>query len=132
MGWGCPWGRMRWFLLFGILILNLRRRCYCSILCPCGGVQDLISKLKTPRFTPPEWTHNIRFFMLGLFLSVVIMTKRSYLPLILQTEIILLLLLVLGVCSLFVPRVWCRILCPVGGASEIVLRVKKFIQIWRR
>lgn len=125
----CPWGRLRGFLLLGILGLNLKNRFYCSSLCPCGTIQDLQHKAKVKKFILPYWSRNIKYLILGLAISFILATRR-YPPFIIDDRFFLFLIALVFMVSFFSQRSWCLILCPLGALSEIILRVRKLFK-WK-
>lgn len=128
----CLQGSVRWILLGCILALNLWKRYYCSTLCPCGTLQDIASKVKVRRFTLPPLANKIRFFGLGILVSLIIMTEMGYLPIIIEQWTLIGFVVATGIISFFIHRFWCRILCPIGAVLEMILRTKGFIHLLRR
>lgn len=123
----CPWGRLRGFLLLGILALNLGRRFYCSSLCPCGTIQDLQRKAKVKKFIMPFWSHRIRYFILVLVVSFILATRR-YFPFIIDGHIFWFLIGLVFVLSFFSHRFWCLVFCPLGAVTDIVLRIRRIFR----
>lgn len=122
----CPWGQLRGIFLLGILGLNLKQRFYCSHLCPCGTIQDLQGKIKTKRFNLPQWSLNIKYLVLGLVITIVLVNRRNPLFLI-DGELFLYFFALIFVMSFFSHRLWCLIFCPVRALSDIILRIRKFL-----
>jgi len=123
----CPWGRLRGLFILVILALNLKQRFYCSYLCPCGTIQDLQGKIKTKRFNLPQWSHHIKYVVLGLVITIVLVNRRD--PLFLIDGGLFLYLFALAlVMSLFSHRFWCLIFCPVRALNDIILEIRKFFK----
>ncbi|MBU4190579.1 MAG: 4Fe-4S binding protein [Candidatus Thermoplasmatota archaeon] len=57
--------------------MNLKKRFYCSYLCPCGTIQDFQGKVKTKRLILPKWSHHIKYLILGLVIAVVLVNRRN-------------------------------------------------------
>ncbi|MBA2123585.1 hypothetical protein B9J78_01375 [bacterium Unc6] len=123
----CPWGRLRWFLLLGMLGLNLKRRFYCSSLCPCGTIQDLQRGIKIKKFILPSWGHWVRFFIFGLVFLFILAT-REYFSFIIGGYIFWFLIGLIFVLSFFSHRFWCLIFCPIGTLTDIMLRIKRWFR----
>jgi len=121
----CPWGKLRGLLLLGILGLNLKKRFYCSYLCPCGTIQDLQGKIKTKRFNLPQWSNHIKYLVLGLVITIILVNRRN--PLfIIDGEVFLYFFALVFVISFFSHRLWCLIFCPFGALSDIISKIRKF------
>lgn len=144
------------FLLWGfvaVAILFWGRGVYCGWLCPFGALQELLNKiavrLHIPQLDLPfglqerAWTVKYVIF-LGLFalsLSSLDLAQRYSEVEPFKTAIILHFmratpyvifaggLLIVG---LFVNRVYCRFLCPLGGALAIPARIRMFRWLRRR
>ncbi len=123
----CVWGRYRWFLLLGILGLNLRKKFYCSSLCPCGTIQDLEHKAKTKKFILPLWSRHIRYFILGLVIAFMLAIGRGYFSSFVSDQVFWGAVGIVFVVSFFIHRFWCLLFCPTWALSDIVLKVKKFL-----
>ncbi|MBU4562738.1 4Fe-4S binding protein [bacterium] len=122
----CPWGKLRGLFLLGILGLNLKKRFYCSYLCPCGTIQDFQGKVKTKRLILPKWSHHIKYLILGLVIAVVLVNRRN--PLfIIDGEVFLYFFALVFVISFFSHRFWCLIFCPLRALDDIILKIRKFL-----
>lgn len=130
---------MGFLVLFGVLF----GRIICGFLCPFGLIQELIYKIKTPKIKKSRLTHKltyIRYVILIIFIILIPLiynapgfckficpagTLEAGIPLVssvksLQDAIgfiffqkisILFLILIL---SIFIHRVFCRFICPLG------------------
>lgn len=129
--------------LFGTLI--------CGWVCPFGWLQDLASKIPTPRFDLPKWTGHLRYVVLIVAVLAVPYFFGEGHPLficricpagaleaavpsiagqaIAGKEIVwpnALKLTILGLFLIgifFIKRPWCRILCPLGAIFSLFNRV---------
>ncbi len=132
--------------LFGSLI--------CGWVCPFGLLQDLASKVPTPRFHLPKWTGYLRYVVLvGTVLAIPYFFSEGHplficrvcpagalekaVPDMVQQAItgkqivwpnaLKLTILVLFIVAIFfVKRPWCRILCPLGAIFSLFNRISAF------
>jgi ferredoxin-type protein NapH len=133
-------------ILFGTLI--------CGWVCPFGFLQDLLSKIPTPKFDLPKFTGYFRYVMLiGAVLLIPYFFGEGH-PLficricpagaietaipnmadqalsgqqILWPNAIKLTILVLFIIAVFfIKRPWCRVLCPLGAIFSLFNRFSAF------
>jgi len=141
------------FVLFlGLLIgALLAGAAFCGWICPLGALQDLLSgvrkRLKLPAATVPphvdRWLTYGRYLVLAGIIYGTATTVRLWfadfdpyrtffgLGWIFEfdwisqwTAYIVTIVVIIG--SLFIHRLWCRYLCPLGGLLSIVQRVSLF------
>ncbi|HAV43003.1 TPA: hypothetical protein DCX15_03190 [bacterium] len=113
----CIQGRFRWWIILGILLLNIRGKLFCRLLCPCGTVQDSLSCLKTRKFGIPPRIKILRVvFTLGVILGVLFIDKL--LALLVYAKPLLCFVGLIILSSLFIPRLWCQLFCPLGALSD--------------
>ncbi len=124
----CGWGRMRGFIILGILLLNLRRDLYCSLLCPGGIIQDLQHKVRLKKFKLPKWTIHLKYIILGLFIVIILGCVRYPSLLILRRWILYLICLAFLI-SFFSHRFWCSNFCPVRVLSYIIRIIRRKLAI---
>lgn len=124
--------------IFTAITTFLFGRVYCGWVCPLGAVQELIHidkyRIKVPRRLD-KYLRYIRFFILGIFLYLTITSSRymwgKYEPFKVlfnfsgNTLTFTLLLVTLGL-SMFIERVFCRYICPMGGVLSIISRFSIF------
>jgi len=72
----CIQGRFRWWIILGILLLNIRGKLFCRLLCPCGTVQDGLCYLKMKKFALPSRIKALRvIFTLGAIFGVLFTSR---------------------------------------------------------
>jgi polyferredoxin len=144
------------FFALGILILLgvLFGSLICGWLCPFGFLQDLASKVPTPKLEPPAWTSCLRFVVLfGLVLFIPYFFGKSHplficsvcpagaieasLPsmvgqafagqnITLPNTLKLIIVIMFLIAIFFVNRPWCRMFCPLGAIFSIFNRFSVF------
>lgn len=122
----CVFGRVRTLFIPLILGINLKNKLWCCY-CPFGQIQDQQIKISKKRFTVHlSYLRYIILFILIIILLIIFVTKKTYLlkgyGFSLTIFIIFLFLLSL---SFFVPRFFCKNLCPINTSTEIILEFKK-------
>jgi len=131
-----------WYVFFfGILVLTLLRgRIYCRRICPFGALSAIISKTPVPKLRPSRRVQRglgyVRWLLLvatpaafALTGSAAVFAFEPFAPLsrmplwVARGAWAAVALAATAVAaSAFVPRLWCRFLCPLGAALEIVAR----------
>lgn len=149
---GCPIGMMQRYLIdtklplyvYGILVGfgAILGRAICGWICPFGLIQDLLDKVSTHRFRPPQWMRFIKFAFVGGIVLMVLTTGTIFwcryvcfgallgvIPywLTWQTVSAFWLFYHLGIFAAFVSfsymthgRSWCRYFCPLGAILAIL------------
>jgi polyferredoxin len=133
---------MWWIMMIGTLgsIVILGRNIYCHQLCPFMVVQDLLQKVSGVKLRiRPEIqrkTRTLIFFLSWLALILIFLSTHpalgSYEPFSMMFSLDGLgiqwyILPITLVGSLFVPKFWCRMFCPVGLYLNEMVRVRKGI-----
>ncbi len=105
---------------------------YCQWVCPYGSLQELAWRLPLPKLAVPQYLYKLmRLFRMSFLMLLLIMLWFGYgvgvldyepftaftLSVALPGVIVLAALFVL--LGVFVPRPWCRCLCPVGTLLEL-------------
>jgi polyferredoxin len=135
-----------WYVFFfGVLIITfLRGRIYCRLMCPFGALCTAAAKVPVPNVLPSRRVLRalglVRWILLAATVaafaftgSAALFAYEPYAPLF-QMPLWLAagatapiaLAVVAIVASAFVPRLWCRFLCPAGAALEIIARASPF------
>lgn len=127
------------FGLLVALITILFGRHYCAYLCPYGAMSELAAKLpsKFKIIIKRQSILNIKYIILVVIIFLALFFKTLHLqePLTIffsgLANPIYFLSILLIVSSVFVPRFWCKILCPAGAfmsaLSKISLRLDNLI-----
>jgi Na+-translocating ferredoxin:NAD+ oxidoreductase RnfG subunit len=133
---------MWWIMMVGTLgsIIILGRNIYCHKICPFMVVQDLLQKLSGVKFRiRPEIQRKSRiliFFLSWVALMLIFLSTHpalgSYEPFAMMFSLeglgiqwYILPASLIG--SMFVPKFWCRLFCPVGLYLNEMVRLRKAI-----
>jgi Na+-translocating ferredoxin:NAD+ oxidoreductase RnfG subunit len=133
---------MWWIMMGGTLgsIFILGRNIYCHQICPFMVVQDLLQKLSGVKFRiKPEIQRKSRtliFFLSWLALMLIFLSTHpalgSYEPFAMMFSLeglgiqwYILPAALIG--SMFVPKFWCRMFCPIGLYLNEMVRMRKAI-----
>ncbi|MHC5059591.1 MAG: 4Fe-4S binding protein [Planctomycetota bacterium] len=126
----------------------------CGFACPFGFLQDLASKVATPRFTLPKWTRHVRYVVLiGTVLAVPYFLGKDHLLYICRIcpagalegavpNVVKLavtgqkivwpnvlkstILIVFVLAIFFTHRPWCTVFCPLGAILGLFNRISVF------
>ena len=127
----CPWGMLRTFVFSSFILLNLSEKFWCSSLCPLGTLQEGQIGFSRKSFKLSAWMTALMYVVLFLVAGMYLLTLSESR----WTEFFNLgryawvggtALAALGifVVSFFVPKFWCRYLCPVGAIAELSLHLR--------
>ena len=116
-------GANRWWIALGIVLINLKKRFFCTTLCPCGSIQDGLGKVKLKKVKLPRWVRLVKYAIFIAAVSAVILIKR-FLNLAPLGRVALYLTGVVFLTSLCIFRPWCRLFCPIDSASGLVDKIK--------
>jgi nitroreductase len=109
------------------LPLFTRRDFYCAHVCPFGSFQELVGRLRRAKTRTPKWLGTLLRTLRGMVLGsawlvlvagvgadfTVAEPFAAFQFRVAPANVVLLAVIFLTL-SLFVPRVWCRYLCPTG------------------
>ena len=123
----CPWGISRTFIFGSFLTLNLFGRFWCFSMCPFGTCQEYQARASKKNFQLLHNPHILSYpvlvltgWMYSLTLlgsSLVAYFEIGYYVLVGTTVLAATLIFTT---AFFVPRFWCRYLCPVGAIAELL------------
>lgn len=129
----CIQGKLRWWVFGILLIINLPKRFFCYRLCPCGSLQDWLIHINGYKFRLPSARKFIKYSVYTVLMFVLVAMTLPYnritefmkmnafhigrIALYIFTGAVLL--------SLFIPRLWCRIFCPVDSSNSIISKAIK-------
>lgn len=115
-----------------LLALCGRRHHYCTWVCPYGSLQELAWRLPLPKIHVPQaaarWLNRVRIGALGLLLLLLwsglgaeALGYEPFRAFLVSTAppAVILLAAVFVVAGIFVPRLWCRALCPLGALLDL-------------
>jgi len=122
----CPWGISRAFIFGSFLALNLSGKFWCASMCPFGSIQECQAKILKPgralSFRPTimsypvllltTWMYSLTLFGSGMVSYFI----AGYYTWVWTTMLAAALILA---AAFFVPRFWCRNLCPVGAIAGL-------------
>lgn len=115
-----------------VMILSGHRRHYCLWACPLGSMQELAYRLPLPKVRLSARAYRVMghvrlalfsalLFLLWSGLGEAILAHEpfgAFRPQSAPTDVVLLCAAIV-VLSIFVPRPWCRALCPLGTALDL-------------
>jgi NosR/NirI family transcriptional regulator, nitrous oxide reductase regulator len=139
---------LRWYILVvGVLGLTvfLGKAWYCYWLCPFGGAQELLAFVGKGMVQPSPRVRKtfawVRWAVLWASAMVGFVTMSpgagsvepfATLFLLKGSTVQWALLIVVLVCSMFLPRFWCNYLCPAGAARDLIdLGRREVLRRWR-
>ncbi|MCX7818744.1 MAG: FMN-binding protein [Kiritimatiellae bacterium] len=143
--WPAPGWNLAWVLPVAVpLLVALVGNVYCGWLCPFGAVQELAAALRPRRWRPPPaaaWREArwVKYALLGLAATAMLAAPTARLedldPLALAFAHDLsrpagAAVLTLIAISWFVPRFWCRALCPTGAWLAAVAALRPLERFW--
>tara|TARA_Y100000310_G_C20566726_1_gene755858 strand:- start:331 stop:654 length:324 start_codon:yes stop_codon:yes gene_type:complete len=97
-------------------------------MCPLGTLQDYQGTILKKKLYVPKWIMNIRYVFLALTVFIIVKVlfdlrtgefffKWTYQFYIWSFSIAVIIFLI----NFFIPRFWCKCICPVGSFSDIFL-----------
>ncbi|MFI3328604.1 MAG: FMN-binding protein [Rikenellaceae bacterium] len=121
-------------LLAVVIIMPLlgRKGSYCHLHCPMGSAQDLLNKVPTPKYKiKPEITKHltkVRYYILFTLLFMMwcgvgfeLMDYEIFSAFIVKSasNVVLTMAAVFLLLSLFIPKPYCRFVCPTGALLTV-------------
>lgn len=129
---------MAWFPTLCVLFLALimpffgRKHYYCTWVCPYGSLQELAGRLPLPKVKvsakAARWMGYVRMGVLAVLLFLLwagigaeILNYEPFTAFMLTTApmAVIILAAVFVVAGMFVPRLWCRAICPMGQLLDL-------------
>lgn len=127
-----------WFPTLCVLFLALimpffgRKHYYCTWVCPYGSLQELAGRLPLPKVKvsakAARWMGYVRMGVLAVLLFLLwagigaeILNYEPFTAFMLTTApmAVIILAAVFVVAGMFVPRLWCRAICPMGQLLDL-------------
>lgn len=128
----CPWGLLRTFVFSSFILLNLSGKFWCSALCPFGTLQESQAGFSKRSFKLPAWavalSYSVLFTIAGMYLLTLVGSRwTGFFDLGRYGWVGGTALATLGIfiVSFFIPKFWCRFLCPVGAIAELASGLKE-------
>lgn len=121
----CPWGIARTIAFSSFVLLNLSGKFWCSAMCPFGTFQECQPGMTKKSFRLPAWVLGLSYLALFAVTGMYLLTLFD-LPWIAAFDLkryewvrgtVLTALLIIAA-SFYIPKFWCRYLCPVGTIAE--------------
>jgi len=127
-----------WLPTLCILLLAIlmpffgHRHYYCTWICPYGSLQDLAARLPLPKIRvsakAARWMRRIRMTVLVVILLLLwanigrmVLDYEPFTAFMVESAArdVMILAAVFVVASMFVPRLWCRAVCPMGQLLDL-------------
>ncbi len=122
----CPWGMLRTFAFSSFILLNLSEKFWCSALCPFGTLQESQIGFSKQSFKLSAWVTVLASIVLSAVAGMYLLTLwgsrwTEFFNLDRYAWVGGTALAALGIflVSFFIPKFWCRYLCPVGAIAEL-------------
>ncbi len=122
----CPWGMTRAVLFSSAVFLNLFARSWCAGLCPLGSFQECEARVSGRAVSLLAWLKVLPYLTLAgaaalaalpfFYPPAVSGFMRGYYT---WGSVTLSVAAAILAAAFFVPRFWCRYLCPVGTIAAI-------------
>ena len=128
------------FMLIVILIMPLfsRKGSYCHIHCPMGAAQELVGKVSIKKWklkqSVTKWLNNLRYYILSALLFLMwlgvgfdLINYEIFSAFIISSAstVVLIMAVVFMLLSLFIPRPYCRFVCPTGALLTMSQKTKE-------
>lgn len=122
----CPWGILRPITFTSFVLLNCFGKFWCSCLCPVGTFEESEAKISKKNFRLPNWcalsSYLVLLFTAGAYFLTLFRSpgveffefgRYTWAHMTIGTAILIL------TAAFFIPRFWCRYLCPVGTIAKL-------------
>lgn len=109
-----------------------RKHYYCTWVCPYGGLQELTSMLPLPKIKVSakvaRWMSYVRIGVLAILLFLLwaglganVLNYEPFTAFMLNSAptAVIILASIFVVANMFVPRLWCRAICPMGQLLDL-------------
>ncbi len=123
-------------VLFTLVTTLLWGRIFCSSLCPFGAVQDVLTRIVPRRWQwrVPQKVHDRAIYLKYVFLAIILISGFVWAQVSIfqyfepfgtlfyfsQSMLLWSILVVFLLGSLFIPRFYCRYLCPLGAGLGVL------------
>ena len=135
----CPFGQVRKIAVPLVLAMNIDKRFWCYKYCPIGGLQDCFCMIGKKKITLPKifsYTGYIFLVVIGILYFLMMNSVGQGRPFfkyyfnhsLAINSLVLAIAALLLLSSIFIPRIFCNHVCPIGTISEAVLKVKRKIK----
>ena len=131
----CPWGLSRSLFFTSFIALNLSGRFWCTACCPFGTFQECLAQTSKKRLRFFSWVSGSAYIVLFLaagmyFLSFFGMSWQGVFE---NGEyawgVVTVFVAVLLITAVFfIPKAFCRYICPVGTIAELNNRLRGFLR----
>jgi len=131
----CPWGISRTIFFSTFIGLNFSGRFWCTTFCPFGTFQECQTQISNKHFKP-FWqlgasSYAILLLVTGMYFLAFFGLRWTglfelgvYAWAVVSVSVAV---LIIGL-AFFVPKPWCRYICPVGTIAELSFRLK---HLWK-
>ena len=135
----CPWGISRLLVFNTAILFNLSGKFWCVNICPFGTFQECQTQISKRNLTLPFWAnlsgYAILFLFIGMYYlalsglhALVYFENERYTWMVTTASAALLIL----IAAFFIPRLFCRYVCPVGTIAKLSSSFLHFIQDKRK
>jgi polyferredoxin len=121
----CGFGYIRPFAFPIAIGLNLKKRTWCSLLCPLGNVQIRLKSLCKKTITIPKWLIYLKLIVVVLIVPAYFYFSDIFIIDSYKIIGISILLLIVVLLSVIFIRPFCNCVCPIGGIAEMYEKAKK-------
>ncbi len=130
----CPWGMSRTFFFDSFIALNLSKKFWCANVCPFGAFQECQAQISKKNLRLPAWLSPSSYLILFILLCMYLLTFLGlpaikffglwmYAWAVASVSIAVLVI----AAAFFVPRIFCRYICPVGTIAELSFKFKRWL-----